>query len=109
MFTPRHFESFQANWVGSITPEEPCGPCRSNRRMNGGQPKIEIFKPFGEAFELTKKILFQPFDFTKWLVIGFAAFLCGHFSAGGFNFPFGNFNPQPHRNFTPPNLESWKP
>jgi hypothetical protein len=57
-----------------------------------------------------KKILFQPFDFTKWLVIGFAAFLCGHFSAGGFNFPFGGF-PQNQKN---PKLisrdwEQWKP
>ena len=44
-------------------------------RMNGSEPKIEIFKPFGEAFELTKKILFQPFDLKKWFVIGFAAWL----------------------------------
>jgi hypothetical protein len=52
--------------------------------MNGSEPKIEIFKPFGEAFELTKKILFQPFNLGKWCVIGFAAFL-----AGGVNFNFG--------------------
>jgi len=52
--------------------------------MNGSEPKIEIFKPFGEAFELTKKILFQPFNLSKWCVIGFAAFL-----AGGVNFNFG--------------------
>ena len=45
--------------------------------MNGDQPKIEIFEPFGAAFELMKKILFQPFDFAKWLVLGFAAFLSG--------------------------------
>ncbi len=65
----------------------------SNARMNGARPKIEIFKPFGEAFELTNKILFQPFDFRKWLVIGFAAFLSGHFAGIGFNLPspFGNF------------------
>ena len=30
--------------------------------MNGPEPKIEIFKPFGAAFELVKKVLFQPFD-----------------------------------------------
>ena len=79
--------------------------------MDGNGSKIEIFKPFGEAVELTKKILFQPFDFTKWLVIGFAAFLCGHFSAVGFNFPFGGF-PQ-HRKTNPelisPDWEQWKP
>jgi hypothetical protein len=61
----------------------------SNRRMDGIESKIEIFKPFGEAFELTKKILFQPFNFEKWLIIGFAAFLAylngGGF--GGFRFP----------------------
>src|SRR5437899_2382705 len=45
------------------------------RHMNGTEPKIEIFKPFGEAFELMKRILFQPFDVKKWFVIGFAAWL----------------------------------
>src|ERR671919_20263 len=49
--------------------------------MNGSESKIEIFNPFGKAFELMKKILFQPFDLTKWLVIGFAAFLAS-FSTG---------------------------
>jgi hypothetical protein len=82
------------------------------RAMNGERRKIEIFKPFGEAFELTNKILFQPFDLRKWLVIGFAAFLSGHFAGVGFNFPspFGNF--KSHRatqNVIPPHLEQWKP
>ena len=56
--------------------------------MNGSEPRIEIFKPFGEAFELMKKILFQPFDLRKWLVIGFAAFLAS--LSGGFA---SSFNP----------------
>ena len=56
--------------------------------MNGSSSNIEIFKPFGEAFELMKKILFQPFDLKKWLVIGFAAFLAR--LSGGFN---ASFNP----------------
>jgi hypothetical protein len=55
--------------------------------VNGSEAKIEIFTPFGEAFELMKKILFQPFDLGKWCVIGFAAFL-SHLSGGGFNFRF---------------------
>jgi len=80
--------------------------------MNGVRPKIEIFKPFGEAFELTNKILFQPFDLKKWLVIGFAAFLSGRLAGIGFNFPspFGNF--QSHRatqDMIPAHLEQWKP
>jgi hypothetical protein len=59
--------------------------------MNGSEPKIEIFKPFGDAFELTKKILFQPFDLKKWCVIGFAAFLANLNVGGftGFRFPGG--------------------
>jgi len=57
--------------------------------MNGTEPKIEIFKPFGEAFELMKRILFQPFDFKKWLVIGFAAWLANLGAGGGGG---GNFN-----------------
>jgi hypothetical protein len=50
--------------------------------MNGDKPKIEIFEPFGDAFEAMKRILFQPFDLKKWCVIGFAAFLSGSWSPG---------------------------
>lgn len=56
--------------------------------MNGNGLKIEIFKPFGEGFELMKKILFQPFDLKKWLVIGFGGFLAS--LSGGFT---SSFNP----------------
>jgi hypothetical protein len=59
--------------------------------MNGNGSRFEIFKPFGEAFEFMKKILFQPFDLKKWLVIGFAAWLAnlggGGGGGGNFNFP----------------------
>ena len=59
-------------------------------RMNGGESQIEILKPFGQAFELMKKTLFQPFDFKKWLVIGFAAWLANRGGGGGvgFNYPY---------------------
>ena len=80
--------------------------------MNGVRPKIEIFKPFGEAFELTNKILFQPFDLKKWFVIGFAAFLSGHLAGVGFNFPspFGNFqSDRATQDVIPAHLEQWKP
>jgi hypothetical protein len=56
--------------------------------MNGSEPRIEIFRPFGEAFELMKKILFQPFDLKKWLVIGFAAWLANLGGGGGFNYSY---------------------
>ncbi|HEY3660649.1 MAG TPA: hypothetical protein VGK91_05425 [Candidatus Udaeobacter sp.] len=59
--------------------------------MNGNGSKIEIFRPFGKAFELMKKILFQPFEFRKWLVIGFAGWLAnigaGGAGIGDFNYP----------------------
>jgi hypothetical protein len=82
------------------------------RAMNGARREIEIFKPFGEAFELTNKILFQPFDLKKWLVIGFAAFLSGHFAGVGFNFPLPVSNFQSHRvtqEMIPASLGQWKP
>jgi hypothetical protein len=57
--------------------------------MNGSEPRIEIFRPFGEAFELTKKILFHSFDLKKWLVIGFAAWLANlGGGGGGFNYRY---------------------
>jgi hypothetical protein len=65
-------------------------PVGTKLYMNGNGSKIEIFKPFGESFELMKKILFQPFDLRKWLVIGFAAWLANLGSGGGggsFNYP----------------------
>ena len=54
-----------------------------------GRTAHRIFAPFGEAFETTKKILFQPFDLTKWFVIGFAAWLATMFSGGDFNYRRG--------------------
>lgn len=56
--------------------------------MNGAARRIEILAPFTQAIELTKVILFRPFDISKWLVIGFAAFLSGWFNSGG-----GSINP----------------
>ena len=61
--------------------------------MDSPTQKIEIFAPFGAAFELMKRTLFKPFDLKKWLVIGFAAFLA-HLSGGGgngFNFNSSKF------------------
>lgn len=51
--------------------------------MNGNQPKIEIFAPFGAAFEWMKTMLFRPFDLAKWLTIAFAAFISGNFGGSG--------------------------
>src|SRR5438876_1634186 len=56
--------------------------------MNGPARKIEILAPFNQAIELTRLILFRPFDIPKWLVIGFAAFLSGWLNSCG-----GSINP----------------
>src|SRR3954447_20474064 len=61
--------------------------------MDAPSRKIEIFAPFGAALDLTKLILFQPFDIGKWFVIAFAAFL-SHLAGGG----GGSLNPGSFRN-----------
>jgi hypothetical protein len=58
--------------------------------------EIRIMKPFEDGFMIMKAILFQPFDLTKWVVIGFAAFIAGHFSAGGFSPPLNFPGAQAH-------------
>lgn len=68
------------------------------RAMDDTPRKIEIFAPFSAAIDLTKLILFQPFDIAKWLTIGFAAFLA-NLAGGGGNF---NFN----KKF--PSVGDWK-
>jgi hypothetical protein len=72
--------------------------------MEGSEREIEIIKPFNDAIELTKLILFRPFDFSKWLVIGFAAFL-SNLSGGSFNFNF-DFGNWPNSHFLSES-ESW--
>lgn len=48
--------------------------------------QIEILRPFSDAFDLMSNMLFRPFHFKKWLIIGFTAWLA-HIG-GGFNFNF---------------------
>jgi hypothetical protein len=68
--------------------------------MNGPARKIEILAPFNQAIELTRLILFRPFDITKWLVIGFAAFLSGWLNSGG-----GSINPWSFRGWNTSNAQ----
>src|SRR5438132_10577107 len=69
--------------------------------MNGPLRKIEILSPFNQAIELTRLILFRPFDITKWLVIGFAAFLSGWLNSGG-----GSINPWSFRGWNTSTAQS---
>jgi hypothetical protein len=77
--------------------------------------KIEIIKPFRDAFELMKRILFQPFDLGKWCVIGLAAFLTGHAGGSGYGFNLLSSFANPHATRVEreavdwPWFEQWKP
>lgn len=53
---------------------------------------ISIVAPLDCAFNRTRRVLFQPFDFGKWFVIGFTAFLAmlGRGGGGGNAFQWRN-------------------
>ncbi len=44
---------------------------------------ISVIDPIGRAVERTTRILFQPFDLTKWLTLGFCAWLATLGEGGG--------------------------
>ncbi len=46
-------------------------------------PTVSVIEPIGPAFEKVKTILFGPFDFRKWFVIGFCAWLAFLGKSGG--------------------------
>jgi hypothetical protein len=46
---------------------------------------VSVTLPVGQAIERVKQLLFRPFDFGKWFVIGFCAWLA-NLGQGGFNF-----------------------
>src|SRR2546428_6932890 len=49
---------------------------------------VSLTQPVGQAIDRVKRMLFQPFDAGKWLVIGFCAWLA-YLGEGGFH---GGFN-----------------
>ncbi len=57
-----------------------------------GRPReISVTEPIEPAYERVKQMLFKPFDFAKWIVIGFCAWLAGlGESGGGGGFNAGN-------------------
>jgi hypothetical protein len=55
----------------------------SNGFMDGDAAEIEIFAPFGAAYEWMKAMLFRPFDLNRWLTIAFAAFIAGGLGGSG--------------------------
>jgi hypothetical protein len=56
------------------------------RCLLGSGTMIDFTRAFESAWERMMVILFQPFDLSKWFVIGFSAFLAGLLAGGnGFN------------------------
>lgn len=61
-------------------------------------PEISVTEAIEPAYERVKLMLFKPFHFTKWLIIGFCAWLAGlgesggGGSGGGFNNSFNTNN-----------------
>lgn len=45
--------------------------------------EISVTEAIEPAYDRVKRMLFQPFDFTKWIVIGFCAWLAGLGESGG--------------------------
>ncbi len=57
---------------------------------------ISVTDPIGRALDRTKLILFNPFSFGKWFVIGFGAWLAQLGEGGfGFNYTGGSSSPGP--------------
>jgi hypothetical protein len=53
--------------------------------------EIGVAEPVTPAYERVKQMLFKPFNFTKWVTIGFCAWLAGLGESGGGG-SFNNFN-----------------
>jgi hypothetical protein len=62
-----------------------------------------VAEPVSPAFERMKLMLFRPFDFGKWFVIGFCAWLA-YLGEAGSGFPGGNFNTGNHSQGTGPDF-----
>lgn len=47
-------------------------------------PSLSVIQPISPAIQRTQRILFQPFHLSKWLRLGFCAFVMGSVQTGGF-------------------------
>jgi hypothetical protein len=57
---------------------------------------ISITDPIQPAIDHTRRLLFEPFNLQKWLVLGFCAFLAHLGSGGSYNFNGNPFNQTRH-------------
>jgi hypothetical protein len=57
--------------------------------LSNRPPEISVTEAIEPAYDRVKRMLFQPFDFTKWILIGFCAWLAGLGESGA---GYGGFN-----------------
>jgi hypothetical protein len=69
----------------------PVAPLPATPGVPPGQGRLSIDGAFGRAFDTMKRFLFRPFDFGKWFVYGFMAWLA-EMGEGGTNIPANNLN-----------------
>jgi hypothetical protein len=62
--------------------------------LSNPQREAGVTEAVEPALERVKQMLFRPFDFTKWIVIGFCAWLAGLGESGGGLGGFNSFNNQ---------------
>ncbi len=55
------------------------------------QNPVSLTAALADAWERMKTILFRPFELSKWMVIGFTAWLAGLGGGGNFNLNFGDW------------------
>jgi hypothetical protein len=51
--------------------------------LSNRPPEISVTEAIEPAYDRVKRMLFQPFDLSKWIVIGFCAWLAGLGQSGG--------------------------
>jgi hypothetical protein len=58
--------------------------------------EVSVTEPIEPAYERVKQMLFRPFNLSKWITIGFCAWLAGFGESGGGGGGFNNFNGGDH-------------
>jgi hypothetical protein len=67
-----------------------------NTTMNSRNPDVSVIAPLNPAIDRVKEVLFKPFDLSKWLAIGFCAWLA-YLGQGGGGGGMANFHLPPRR------------
>ena len=78
------------NWLASDMMET----YKSQEHPNSMNLPPSVVRPVSPAISRMKRLLFRPFDFSKWLAIGFCSWLAGLGGSTGGNFNFNRTHQQ---------------